>query len=206
MSPVDAARRAVSPPGARSRATRSPPFQKPARRPETPAAGEDGDRPHGNGHLEHGHGQREEHVVPEVRRGRDLHLSGLALDVSLLRVVLLQVGGVFGVGLVVLVRCGEEGDLRPEKLLLDAVGLVVAPLVGPFDVLEHRLVDLMLRQEGRHRGKHRQQRGGQGHAHDPRLRGRMGVMSNFFLGLFQGDFMTLHDGHSWNVYRKRQGL
>jgi len=74
----------------------------------------------------------------------------LALDLLLFLFVAITLGGIG------FVRRIRERDLGVEHRRLDALGLIVTPLIGGFDLTNHRFVGAVAGKQSSNRSKHRE--------------------------------------------------
>ena len=102
-------------------------------------------------------------------------MLGLGFYVFLFLFVAIALGGVG------FVRRGRERDLRVEHGSFDALGLIITPLIGRFDLAHHRLVGMLPGKQSRDGGEHGQDRGAQRHPGNPSLAAVLGAMMELFV-------------------------
>src|ERR1043165_2988226 len=103
------------------------------------------DRSDCNRDLKHGHAAREFFVLGKILFRRGFLVFGFRFDLFLLFLVPIALG------FVTLVSRVGEGHFCIEHRSLNALGLIIVPLIGRFDLLHHRFVGVFSRKEPRDR-------------------------------------------------------
>jgi len=106
-----------------------------------------------NRDLEHGHAPRKNFVLMKIRPGFRLFVLRFRFDFFLLFFVTIAFGRVGFAGR------GRKRNFRVEHRSFDALGLVITPLIGRFDLAHHRFIGVFTGKQSRDRSQHRQDRG-----------------------------------------------
>ena len=112
----------------------------------------------------------------------------LLFDFFLLGFVLFRFGFVLGRWL--FAEAGENIHFAAQDARFNAFGLVEGPLIGAFDLRDHRFVGGMAGFERGYRSEGGGEGRAQGDAHDPAA--ASGVLVHFFLKMLCGDLRGFH--------------
>src|SRR5207302_2456734 len=85
-----------------------------------------------------------------------------------------------------------------KLVLLDAVGLVITPLIRRLHLLEQGLVGVVAAEQGADGGQRCQQRGAQCDRRHPPLAGMLGMMVDLLVYVLQRGFLFFHAATCWS--------
>ena len=106
-----------------------------------------------------------------------------------LRLVLLILRRFF---VVLLAHCFRQSGLRFQDRRLDALGLIIAPLIGRLDLTHHGFVGMHSGKQSGDRGEDSENRRAQGHPRNPRRTAMLRVVMDFLVQMLERNFGVFH--------------